>query len=788
MCQVEWIERQFKQMFILILLSLPVLAFAQQEEGEFRPATVLYKLNANATPSQLKGLNALLRSHGLVSERTLVGSQVVIATFEHAGREKAIAKILDKSGYVEFAEPDYVVAPTKTPSDSFFNDQWHHDNVNSELAWDLVTGSHTVLVGVCDTGFDVTHPDLADNLITSLAYNAQDDSDYIFDANGHGTGSAGTLGAVGNNARGVAGANWDVGIIPVRIAISDSNSSAYISTMATCIEYAADNGARIVNLSYGGIQYATIDSAAQYLRANGGLLFMSAGNSGQEHNYPDYTSFIGVGATDRNDNRASFSSWGNYVDITAPGVEILTTYPSDRYVYYSGTSFSSPLTAGIAALMVAANPAITPDEIETGLFSTAVDIGAVGDDSVFGHGLVDAFAAVSYALNLNNLNPPVASFTAAPNPVAYNAPVVFDGSASSDVEEGALNYVWDFGDGNSSQGMGLGNVLHTYMQAGSFQVSLTVTDSDGLSDTETMIVQSTTDLPSASISVSPDQASYGLNASIDFTGNAMDIDGFIAHYEWDFGDGTSQGTDVEGDLATIDDVTTKSYSSPGNYSVFFTVTDDAGAMNSASVEITVVDQFVLTAPNLSASVDGMAVTLTWDDQANETGYRVERGVKRRGKVDFNLIKGLAQDASTYTDNLTEPGTYSYRVIAENNVNSATSNTVRVTVDSTVSEPEPGDFPAPTNLQVTRSGDSALLNWSYDASVAVAGFIVERGLKRKGQISFSPIPSDGTILPGNNYEDSEFGSLPNGNYAYRVQAINEAGETSAFSNVAEIRKK
>ncbi|MDN3683711.1 PKD domain-containing protein [Vibrio sinaloensis] len=112
---------------------------------------------------------------------------------------------------------------------------------------------------------------------------------------------------------------------------------------------------------------------------------------------------------------------------------------------------------------------------------------------------------------------------------------------------------------------------HTYMQAGSFQVSLTVTDSDGLSDTETMTVQSTTDLPSVSISVSPEQASYGLNASIDFTGNAMDIDGFIAHYEWDFGDGTSQGTDVEGELTTIDDVTAKSYSSPGNYSVFFSL-------------------------------------------------------------------------------------------------------------------------------------------------------------------------------------------------------------------------
>lgn len=761
--------------FLITLLG--VSAHAAQEQQEIvRPGTVIYQLDANASPSDLKGLNSLLKSQGLVSERTLEGSQITIATFDHHGREKAIANILNRSGYVAFAEADYAVEPTLQPNDPSFGNQWHHNNVNSQQAWDITTGSSSVLVGVCDTGFDVNHPDLGPNLRTDLAYNAHDGTNNIYDANGHGTGSAGTLGAVGNNATGVAGANWDVDIIPVRIAISDGNSSAYISTMATCIEYAADNGARVVNLSYGGIQYETINAAAQYLRARNGLLFMSAGNSGQEHaDYPDFTSFVGVGATDRNDNRASFSSWGTYVDITASGVEILTTYPNNRYVYYSGTSFSSPLTAGIAALMVAANPNITPDEIENGLFSTAVDIGAAGDDNVFGHGLVDASAAVAYALNAGGMNPPTAEIVVSANSVPFGTPVDFDGSNSSDTDGGNIvSYDWDLGDGNTSNQVAIND--HVYAQAGSYEVTLTVTDNDGLSDSATTSVQVTTDLPSAVITIENPATSYAVGELVYFNGlSSSDPDGTIVQYDWEFGDG-AVGSGINASHA---------YSSTGTYSVTLTVTDNAGAMNSSSVDVTVADQDSLNVPTgLGATVDGLNVSLTWqDNNSNESEYIVERGVKYRGKVTYNVVATLPADTTSYLDTVPETGEYRYRIVAKNSVNEATSSTLNVSVTSGSGGPEPGGLAAPSNLTLSVSGSAVSLTWS-DNTDSEDGFYIERGFKRKGQFSFEQI---GTVGVNQTSYIDDVSSLPTGSYGYRVRAFNSS-EVSDFSNTVEVRKK
>ena len=609
-----------------LMSPVAVLASPNNTQAEVNPGTVLYKLNPNADASQLKSLNALLNSQGLVKETVLAGSQIKIAKFAQHGRETAIANILKHSGLVQFAEPDYAVTPTLQPNDPNFPNQWHHSNINSQQAWDTTTGDSRVLVAVCDTGFDVNHPDLAGNLRTDLAFNAQDGSNYIFDANGHGTGTAGTLGAVGNNATGVAGVNWNVDIIPVRIAISDTNSSAYISTMATCIEYAADNGARVVNLSYGGIQYSTIDAAAQYLRARNGLLFMSAGNDGQEFaTFPDFTSFVGVGATDQNDNRASFSNWGTFVDITAPGVSIRTTYPNNSYVNYSGTSFSSPVAAGVAALMVAANPAITADEIEAGIFATAVDIGASGNDNVFGHGLVDAAAAVNYAVNLGSFVAPTASISADSTSVPFGSFVALTAANSSDDDGTIVSYQWDLGDGTNSTNV---DVIHTYDAAGVYQVNLTVTDNDGLTDSDSVLIEVTNQLPVAVIDSAVNEVAVG--ETIFLSGlNSYDTDGTITTYQWDFGNSASAtGTSVD-----------YSYANAGTYNITLTVTDNAGASNATSITVNVVDPYALTAPSgLTATADGLDVTLNWqDNSSNEAAFVIERGVKYRGKTSFESI-------------------------------------------------------------------------------------------------------------------------------------------------------
>ncbi len=689
---------RLQYLLLLFVLSTTSSVLAKPNDvNPVRPGTVIYKTISTVAADELKGLNALLKSQGLVREETLTGSQITIATFQQKGREIAIANILKHSGYVEFAEPDYVMSPSLQPNDPNFGNQWHHNNVNSQQAWNITTGSNSVLVAVCDTGFDVNHPDLGPNLRTDLAYNAQDGSTYIYDAHGHGTGTAGTLGAVGNNGTGVAGVNWNVDIIPVRIAISDGNSSAYISTMAKCIEYAADNGARVVNLSYGGIEYATINSAAQYLRARNGLLFMSAGNDSSEFaSYPDYTSFIGVGATDQNDNKANFSNWGTFVDITAPGVSILTTYPSNRYVYYSGTSFSSPLAAGIAALMVAANPNITVNELENGIFSTAVDIGDGGDDNVFGHGLINAEAAVNYAANLVSNNAPIAVINDMTSNYNIGETIIFSCSGSSDLDGSIASCLWDFDNG--------------------------ATD----------------------------------------TGNTL--------------------IDVEYD-----------YPAGGNYTVTLTVTDNEGAKSYATIDITIIDPLILTAPSdLRANVEGMNVLLSWqDDNTSETNFVVERGAKLRGRIQFNaVIDTLGVDTTSYPDTVPKTGDYSYRVTVINSENQATSNTVKVTVVSTTDPepepapaPEPGSMEAPSNLVAVQNGNTIDLSWSYTPSGEV-GFHIERAIKQKGRTVVYPL-----IIVGENSTSfaDDISGLSTGNYTYRVRAYKE-GEESAFSNSVELRVK
>jgi len=684
-----------KYLLLLILLSTTSTVLATANDAKtIRPGTVIYKTISTASADELKGLNALLKGQGLVAEEILAGSQITIATFQHKGRETAIANILKHSGYVEFAEPDYAVRPTIEPDDPHFTSQWHHNNVNSKQAWNITTGS-SILVAVCDTGFDVNHPDLGANLRTDLAYNAQDGSTYIYDANGHGTGTAGTLGAVGDNGTGVAGANWNVDIIPVRIAISNGNSSAYISTMAKCIEYAADKGARVVNLSYGGIQYATIDSAAQYLRTRNGLLFMSAGNDGEEFaSYPDYTSFIGVGATNQSNNKASFSNWGSYVDITAPGVSILTTYPSNRYVYYSGTSFSSPLAAGIAALMVAANPNITVNELESGIFSTAIDIGDGGNDNVFGHGLINAEAAVHYAANLVSNEVPVAVIDDMASNYNIGEPITFSCSGSSDPDGSITSCAWDFDNGATDTGNTLIDVDYNYLADGNYTVTLTVTDNESAKSYATIdisIVDPTTLTSPSNLLATVE----GMSVNLSWHDDNISETFFVVERGVKF-KGRIQFTEVGDPLSPDTTSYTDLVPKAGDYSYRVKVVNSENQATSAITKVTVTsttpepepepepEPGAMTAPsNLVAVQNGNVINLSWSDESSdELGFYIERAIKQKGRVVFILVGSVANGIVEFPDNINgiPTGSYIYRVQAyKDGEVSAFSNTAELRV-------------------------------------------------------------------------------------------------------------
>jgi thermitase len=375
-------------------------ASGQGRGRRHRPASILYKTKKDVPLKSVKAFEKILQNFDLTTETQIRARRVHFAKANRlAGlTENEIIEELKKTGAVEFAEVDRLVELTSTPDDPLIESQWHHQRVMSFLAWDITYGSNKVLVANCDTGIDSSHPDLRPHLVLP-GYNSEDGSENSEPVHPHGTMTAGVTAAVANNKTGLTGIAGNIELLPVRVT-NFSDGGAYFSAMANCIVYAADRGAKVVNLSYAGADSFAIDEAAQYLRSKGGLLVMAAGNSGVDmSNAPDFSSFVIVGATDQSDNRPTWSNYGSPIDIVAPGVDILTTIVGGTYAMGTGTSFSAPIVSGAAALIFSLKPEFTPAEVENFLFSTAHQIKNENNEVEFGHGLVDVSAAVTAAKN-----------------------------------------------------------------------------------------------------------------------------------------------------------------------------------------------------------------------------------------------------------------------------------------------------------------------------------------------------------------------------------------------------
>ncbi|BEL12317.1 hypothetical protein Q0Z83_105080 [Actinoplanes sichuanensis] len=289
-------------------------------------------------------------------------------------------------------------------NDTYRADQWDLEKINVPSAWEESTGSE-VVVAVIDTGVDGAHPDLAGNVLTG--YDAIDDTEGgDSDGNGHGTHVAGTVAAVAGNDAGIAGIAPDAKILPIKVL--DANGSGYTSDTAEGIVWAVDNGAQVINLSLGSDTATDAEeTAVAYAIENGVTVVAAAGNEREEGSptsYPAaYDGVIAVAATDADDEIAEYSNRGDYVDVAAPGSGIISTYPGDltddgsEYAELNGTSMASPHVAAVAALLKAVNPDLTPDDVQNALERSAVDLGVAGFDSDFGHGRIDAAAALQEA-------------------------------------------------------------------------------------------------------------------------------------------------------------------------------------------------------------------------------------------------------------------------------------------------------------------------------------------------------------------------------------------------------
>lgn len=321
-----------------------------------------------------------------------LGVEVVRVT--SSSTEEATLKALRRLPGVVYVEPNYPVHLLELPSDPDVPAQWHLDAVEASGAWDMATGEG-VTIAMIDTGIDPAERDLKNKLVAGYDFVNQDAEPW--DDQGHGTYVALIAAATAYNGYGGAGVAYDAQVMPVK-ALNDSGSGTH-EWLAKAIVWATDNGADIINLSAGGpYPSQTLQGAVNYAWRHGVLLVAAAGN---EHTnvpvYPaSYDSVLAVSGTTRDQKRASFSNWGDYVSLAAPSTNILVMY-AGSHLSESGTSFAAPQVSGVAALVLSRNPGLSAGQVRDVVQSAASDLGTPGWDPFYGFGQVNAHRAVLHA-------------------------------------------------------------------------------------------------------------------------------------------------------------------------------------------------------------------------------------------------------------------------------------------------------------------------------------------------------------------------------------------------------
>lgn len=366
-------------------------------------------------------LTDLTEGEGVQLEAFVVtpdGPRIVTLDADRRADAEAAVRLLEQQASVEAADLT-VIAKATAGSIS----QWGNAAIRSVAARAEVTtvALADVVVAVLDTGVS-PHAELAAALLpgrnfTPSGGGATDSGD----VQGHGTHVAGTVAA--DAGSGVEGIAVGAKVLPVKVL--DDTGSGASPWINSGIIWAADQGADVINMSLGG-QYSSsvYDAAVAYARSQGTTVIAAAGNANTSATFMPAAApgVIGVAATDIYGGKASFSNYGSYVDVAAPGVNIASTYPGNRYVSMNGTSMASPHVAGVVALMVAAAPAITPDQVQQALTSSAYDLGAPGRDDYFGAGQVDALNAVRAAKALAGPPAPPAPVLRAPSAPRIGTP------------------------------------------------------------------------------------------------------------------------------------------------------------------------------------------------------------------------------------------------------------------------------------------------------------------------------------------------------------------------------
>ena len=418
------------------------------------------------------GITSLTRPFDKATGR---GSSALVRTFllefdNHDMVDEFIAA-LEKSGKVAYAEKVPYMTIDLTPNDPLHGSEWGLAQIGAENAWNISTGSSSIIVATVDNAIEIGHPDLVNMIWTNpgeIASNGIDDdgNGYIDDVNGwdvgdddnnpnplntnwdHGTHVAGTTGAETDNGTGVSSIGFGITIMPVK---ATSNGASYnaVTNGYDGIYYAALNGADVINCSWGGYGYSsTGQNIVNWAWNQGSIVVAAAGNdnldmdSGGNAHYPsNYNNVVCVASSTTGDVKSGFSNYGSDVDVTAPGSSIRSTVPFGNYAYMSGTSMASPLVAGLLGLMKSANPGLPNQDYVDCLTTTCDNIDGPNPSYVgeLGSGRINAVGALNCVVASLN-NPPVAEFSANYTTITAGGSVTFTDESIYT----PTTWAWDF--------------------------------------------------------------------------------------------------------------------------------------------------------------------------------------------------------------------------------------------------------------------------------------------------------------------------------------------------------
>ncbi len=405
---------------IFVLASGSVLASA---EAPAVPGQLVVRFKNGISKSSIDGVLQLMGSSA--TPVTPADPQVYLVELPPGMDNVAGLSLYNRFAEVDVVEENFIYEAVAEPDDPLYYLLWGLPRISAPAAWDITTGDRLVVIADTDTGAQYDHVDLAANVWLNtgeicdngidddqngyvddcVGWNFFNQNPYPTDSNGHGTNTAGIMGAVGNNAIGVTGVMWDAQIMILKMG----NGSFPESAIVPAIDYAWQNGAQIINASWGGPVPSVMIRAAIQRANDAGVLFVTAaGNNGTNNDvipfYPanyDIPNIISVANTTSADvlrGPPIPSNWGpNTVHLAAPGTNIYSTYPGNRYVAYVGTSQAAPHVAGVAGLIWSVNPALTFDEVKTIILNSVDPIAALSDRVITG-GRLNADAAVNMAL------------------------------------------------------------------------------------------------------------------------------------------------------------------------------------------------------------------------------------------------------------------------------------------------------------------------------------------------------------------------------------------------------